>query len=247
MFDWAGQRPEVRNFLHEIRSKVRSGGLLDNDAVQQAYEAGCFCLSQLQLAGFGSVQGSAAPGERHETTAHPHDREHPWSYPGGAAWAVVSVASLNLCLHILVLLPLYDVPLHFAWPRPSYTGTPFATCTAYRPRQTHLISNSKKARQPAAMLDTCSSWLLWRGAKPRTPCVNWSNITGLTHIHLSVALNTHSTTACLRLRLREKLWDSMWCHEIFRMDRPLTWNKISKHCIEVPGKMPRLHLQLMTK
>ena len=38
---------EVRKFLHEVRFKVRSGAGLDNDAVQKAYEAGCFCLSQL--------------------------------------------------------------------------------------------------------------------------------------------------------------------------------------------------------
>ena len=76
---------KVRNFLHEIRSKLRSGGLLDNDAVQQAYEAGCFCFSQLPLAGFGSVPGSAAPGERHQKKAHRQYGEHPRSYPGGTA------------------------------------------------------------------------------------------------------------------------------------------------------------------
>ena len=35
--------PRVVSFLFDIRSKVGSGGLLDNDAVQQAYEAGFFC------------------------------------------------------------------------------------------------------------------------------------------------------------------------------------------------------------
>ena len=78
MCDWAGQRPEGGEI-----SIMRSGPRFDlvacwtTMAVQQAYAAGCFCLSQLPLAGFGSVPGSAAPGEWHETTAHPHDREHP--------------------------------------------------------------------------------------------------------------------------------------------------------------------------
>ena len=62
--------PKVRTFLHEVRSQIRSGALLDNDAVQQAYKAGCSCSSQLPLAGFGSVPGSAAPGVRYEEAAH---------------------------------------------------------------------------------------------------------------------------------------------------------------------------------
>ena len=62
--------PQVVSFLFDIRSKVGSGGLLDNDAVQQAYEAGCFCSSQLQLEGFLVFSGSAAPGQWHEETSH---------------------------------------------------------------------------------------------------------------------------------------------------------------------------------